>query len=193
MTAAYLDNAASTRPASEVLEVMSRVAIEQFANPSAAHAAGAAAARELEAARQVVATALGVAAGEIVFTAGGTEANALGILGAAGIARGRHLVISAIEHSAVLRNALRLAKDEGFDVTTVPVGVSGVVQPQDVAAAMRADTAVVAVMLVNNELGTVQPVAEIARALHARAHEFTTGRLKRPHFHVDAVQAFGVI
>ncbi len=194
MGAAYLDNAASTHPAPEVLEVMARVAAQHFANPSSAHAAGAGAARELEQGRQVVATALGAAPGEVVFTSGGTEANALAILGAAGVARGRHLVISAIEHSAVLRNALRLAKDLGFDVTTVAVDASGAVQPRDVAAAVRPDTSVVAVMLVNNELGTVQPVTAIAQALDTRARELAAaGRPKRPHFHVDAVQGFGVV
>lgn len=196
MSAVYLDNAASTRPDGQVLEVMARVAEQHFANPSSAHAAGAAAARELEQAREAVATALQAAAGEVVFTSGGTEANALAILGAAAGARGRHLVVSAIEHSAVLGNALRLAKADGFEVTQVEVDASGVVRPESVAAAVRPDTEIVAVMLVNNELGTVQPVAAIAQALDARARDLGAGRPKRPsrpHFHVDAVQGFGLV
>jgi cysteine desulfurase len=210
MRLVYLDNAASTCPTPEVLEIMVQVANRQFANPSAAHAAGAAAARSLEQAREDVAAALGAASAEIVFTGGGTEANALGFLGAAARARGRHAVINAIEHPAILRNADRLAKLSGFEITSVAVGPSGLADPDAVAAAVRPDTAVVAVMLVNNELGTLQPVAAIARAVAARgagrggarssasdasgasgaAHP---GSPAGPHLHVDAVQAFGVV
>src|SRR4051812_3154021 len=181
----YLDNAASTRPAPEVLDAMAEAARELYANPSSAHALGAAAARALEAARARVAAALGAGTpDEIVFTSGGTEADALGVRGAAARARGRHLVVTAIEHPAVLRTAEQLVA-EGFELTLVPVGPSGVVRVEDVVGAVRPDTAVVAVMLVNNELGTIQPVAEIAQALPHGPH--------RPHLHVDAVQAFGFL
>jgi cysteine desulfurase len=200
MGVAYLDNAASTRPCAEVLELLAQLAIQHFANPSSAHRAGAAAARELERARHEVAAALGTMPEEIVFTSGGTEANALAILGAAERARGRHLVASAIEHAAVLRNLQRLAKIGGFELTLVPVGPSGVVEPDAIAAAVRPDTAIVAVMLVNNEVGTVQPIAAISQALTARAradappqsgHDPRSRPPPRPHLHVDAVQAFG--
>jgi cysteine desulfurase len=207
MGVAYLDNAASTRPSADVLEVMAQLATQHFANPSSAHAPGAAAARELEKARQEVSVALGAAPGEVFFTAGGTEANALAVLGAAARARGRHLVATAIEHPAVLRNLERLAERDGFELTLVPVGPSGIVQPEAIAAAVRPDTAVVAVMLVNNEVGTLQPIAAIAQALSARARaraESAAGsgldprsraqpRPQLPHLHVDAVQAFGYI
>jgi cysteine desulfurase len=184
----YLDNAASTRPAPEVLAATRAVEDAFFANPSSAHGLGAAAARALEAARSEVAAALGAEAGEIVFTGGGTEANALGLLGAARAARGRHVVVGGLEHPAVARTAERLAA-EGYTLTTVAPGRDGVVRAADVLAATRADTAVVALMLVNNELGTIQPVDEVARGLLAAFPEAK----RRPHLHVDAVQAFGFL
>jgi cysteine desulfurase len=180
----YLDNAASTPMAPEALAAWARAAEELPGNPSSAHGLGAAAARALEAARTEVAGLVRAAPGDLVFTSGGTEANALGVLGAAGAARGRHLVVTAIEHPAVLRNAELLA-GRGFEVTRVAPAPSGAVTVEAVLAAVRPDTALVAVMLVNNELGTVQPVAEIARALRAAGH--------RPHLHVDAVQAAGLL
>ena len=160
----YLDNAASTRPADEVIAAMAEVARAHFANPASAHAAGAAAARALEEARREVAAALDVEPEEIVFTSGGTEADALGVLGAARAARGRHLVVSALEHPAVMRAAEALVS-AGYALDLVAPEPNGVVRPEAVAAAVRPDTAVVAVMLVQNEIGTVQPIAEIARAL----------------------------
>ena len=190
MPPVYLDNAASTRPAAEVLAVTNRVASEQFANPSSAHTAGAAAARTLEGARSEIAAVLGCGSSELTFTSGGTEANALAILGAAARTRGRHLVVSALEHPAVLRNAERLVRQGGFELSVVAPNSAGVVSAAAVAAALRPDTAVVAVMLVNNEIGTVQPVAAIAHLLAARAA--ADGR-RAPHFHVDAVQAFGLL
>jgi cysteine desulfurase len=187
----YLDNAASTRPAPEVLAATRAVEDAFFANPASAHGLGAAASRALEAARGEVAAALGAEPAEIVFTGGGTEANALGVAGAARAARGKHLVISGLEHPAVARTADRLVRepsDGGYELTIVAPTPAGVVRAEDVLAAVRPDTAVVALMLVNNELGTVQPVAEVARALAALG---PPGR--RPHLHVDAVQAFGFL
>jgi len=184
----YLDNAASTRPAPEVLAATRAVEDAFFANPASAHGLGAAAARALEAARGEVASALGAEAAEVVFTGGGTEANALGVLGAARAARGRHLVVSGLEHPAVARTAERLAR-EGYELSVVAPTPAGVVRAEDVAAAVRPDTAVVALMLVNNELGTIQPVEEVARALAASGAPPS----KRPHLHVDAVQAFGLL
>jgi cysteine desulfurase len=112
-------------------------------------------------------------------------------MGAAARARGRHIVITAIEHPSVLRTAERLARDGGFTLTVVPVGPRGVVSPAEVASAVTPDTAVVAVMLVNNELGTLQPVAEIAQAIARQTGGAARGR--RPHLHVDAVQGFGFV
>jgi cysteine desulfurase len=188
----YLDNAASTRPADEVLAAVAEASRAHFANPASAHAAGAAAARALAAARDQVAAALDVEAEEIVFTSGGTEADALGVLGAARAARGRHLVVSALEHPAVMRAAEALA-GEGYALDLVAPEPDGVVRPEAVAAAVRPETALVAVMLVQNELGTVQPIAEIARALGEIARALGPAGKRRPHLHVDAVQAFGLL
>jgi cysteine desulfurase len=184
----YLDNAASTRPAPEVLAATRAVEDAFFANPSSAHGLGAAAARALEGARAEVAAALAAEAAEIVFTSGGTEANALGLLGAARAARGRHLVVGGLEHPAVARTAERLVA-QGYELSVVQPTAAGLVRAEDIARAVRPETAVVALMLVNNELGTIQPVAEVARALAALAPV----RGKRPHLHVDAVQAFGFL
>ena len=180
-----MDNAASTRPAEEVVAAMAEAARTLYANPASAHAAGAAAARALELARGELAAALDVEAEEIVFTSGGTEADALGFTGAARAARGRHLVVTGLEHPAVIRAAEALV-NEGYTLDLVAPAPNGVVRAEDVLAAVRPDTAVVAVMLVQNELGTVQPVAEVARRLRASGS-------RPPHLHVDAVQAFGYL
>src|SRR6185436_18185830 len=114
-TTVYLDNAASTRPADEVVQATNDAATRWFGNPSSAHSHGAAAARALEEARAAVLAALGTDTGQVIFTGGGTEANALGVLGAAAVARGRHIIASAIEHPAVLRNAEKLAVERAFE------------------------------------------------------------------------------
>ena len=180
----YLDNAASAAPDPEALAAMAEAAAGLFANPSSAHGLGAAAARALEGARAEVARLVGGAPAEIVFTSGGTEANALGVLGAAAAARGRHIVVGALEHPAVIRQVALLGTRD-FTVTTVAATPAGVVTPAAVLAALRPDTALVALMLVNNELGTLQPVAELARALRAAGC--------RAPLHCDAVQAAGLV
>lgn len=180
----YLDHAASSPPAPEVLEVMNAAAREHFANPSSAHGLGAAAARALEAARERVAALLHADPARIVFTSGGTESDALGVIGAAQGTRGNHVVVSAIEHPAVLRSAEMLST-RGFEVTRVAPDASGVVPAEKILEAVRPTTALVALMLVNNELGTRQPVEDVAQGL-ARGP-------RRPHLHVDAVQACGFL
>ncbi len=180
----YLDNAASTPPAPEVVQMLTRVMSELYANPSSAHGLGAAAARALEQARAEVATLLHAQPSEIVFTSGGTESNALGLLGAAAVSRGRRLVVSAIEHPAVLRSAETLVK-QGWELARVAPGADGRVTAEAVASCVTKETAILAVMLVNNELGTLQPVSEISRAVRAIN--------RRIHFHVDAVQAVGLL
>src|SRR4051812_10647919 len=184
----YLDNAASTEPTAEVLDALRAAAAELYANPASAHVGGAAAARALAQARGEVAAALDVEPGELLFTSGGTEADALGVVGAARAARGRHLVVSALEHPAVMRCAEALA-GEGWTLDVVAPAPNGVVSAEAVAAAVRPDTAVVAVMLGNNELGTRQPIADITRLLESAGDR---KRPQRPHLHVDAVQAFGL-
>jgi len=178
--AIYLDNAATTRVAASVAALMHTCLVEDFGNPSSGHAAGAAAAARVAAARAAVLRALG-GVGRVIFTSGGTEADALGILGAARARAGAsHVVVTAVEHPAVLG-----AAQAAGDVTVVPVSPDGAVDPDAVAAALRPTTAVVACMLVQNELGVILPVAEVARAVKARRPDV--------HVHCDAVQAFGKI
>lgn len=180
----YLDNAATTMPLPEVVDAVAQAMRDHFANPSSLHGLGAAAARLLTRAREEVAALLHAEPEEIVFTGSGTEANALGVIGAARAARGRHLVLSSIEHAAVYESARKLT-GEGWQLDLVAPHRDGCVTADAVLAAIRPDTAVVAVMLVNNEIGTLQPVADIARALR------TVGR--RIHLHVDAVQSAGLV
>jgi cysteine desulfurase len=181
----YLDNAATTAPDPAVVEAMTRALTEEYGNPSSLHGRGVRAERLITAARAAVARTLEVSPDEIVFTSGGTESNALALRGAAGRARGRHAITAATEHSSVLTPLRRLAA-EGWEVTELPVDRDGRVGPDQIAAVIRPDTALVSVMAVNNETGTVQPVREIGAALRVR----TVGG--RPiAFHVDAVQAWG--
>ena len=191
MSIIYLDNAATTRPDPRVVDAMVAVLRDAWGNPSSPHRIGIEADRRLKEARRRVAAALGpeVDPAEVVFTSGGTEADAMALRGAAALARARGwppgetgIVVTAIEHPAVLETARALGA-EGFRVTVVPVGPTGVVTPEAVAAACDARTAAVAVMHVNNELGAVAPVAAIAAAVRARA--------PRALVHVDAVQSFG--
>ena len=183
---AYLDNAATTRCDPRVAEAVERFLLEEYGNPSSVHPLGVRAARALREARETLARLLDADPSGIVFTSGGTEANNLAVLGFARAlrSRGKHLVVSAIEHPSVL-GAARALEGEGFETTVVPVDRAGRVDPARIASALRAETVFVAVMLANNEIGTVEPVAEIARAVRAGA--------PRAAFHVDAVQAFGKI
>ncbi|GGB35770.1 cysteine desulfurase IscS [Tistrella bauzanensis] len=185
----YLDNQATTPMDPRVLEAMMPYLTHQFGNPhSATHRWGWDAEAAVMKARRQVATLIGADADEIVFTSGATEANNLAIKGAALAAvaagdRRRHLVVSAIEHRCVLAAAERMVASHGFELTVVPPGPDGIVPVDAVVAALRDDTLLVSVMAVNNEIGTVQPVAEIA----VRAHE--RGAL----VHTDAAQAAGRI
>ncbi len=183
----YLDNAATTRPDPAVIAAMTAALTEGYGNPSSLHGKGVQAERRIAEARAQLATLLGVLPSAVLFTSGGTEANNLAIKGAARAYRtqGRHLITTAVEHSSVLE-ALRSLEAEGFALTVLPVDAAGGVDPDEVRRALRPDTVLVSVMAVNNEVGTVQPVAEIGRIVRdARGH----GRL--PLFHVDGVQALG--
>lgn len=187
--AIYLDNAATTRVSPEVADVVLACMREEYGNPSSAHHAGIAAERRVKAAREQMLAAVGDPGGrlgEIVWTSGGTEGDALGVIGAARAraGRGRHIVISAIEHPAV-RESARLLTRDGWEVTEVPVGPSGVVAADEFAAACTESTTVAALMLVNNEIGTRMPVAQAAEAIR-RAH-------RDVHIHCDAVQALGKV
>ncbi|AGW41922.1 cysteine desulfurase [Leifsonia xyli subsp. cynodontis DSM 46306] len=178
----YLDAAATSAVRRDVLEAMWPYLTGDFGNPSSHHSLGETAARALGEARSAVASWLGCRASEVVFTSGGTEADNLAVKGIAlANPRGRHLVTTPIEHEAVLASADHLVREHGFSVTLVPVGRDGLVDAADFAAALRPDTTLASVMLANNEVGTVQPVAELAALAHGH------GIL----FHTDAVQAAG--
>jgi cysteine desulfurase len=184
----YLDHAATTPLRAEAREAMLPYLGERFANPSAAYTSARQAQRAVEDARRTVAEVLGCRPGEVVFTSGGTESVNAAIKGVAFAQQlahvGNHIVTSAIEHHAVLHSAQYLEKF-GFDVTYVPVDAYGLVDPAAVAEAVGARTALVSVMLANNEVGTIEPMAEIAQAVRARGRSL--GR--RILLHTDAVQA----
>lgn len=176
----YLDRAATTPVRREVLEAMWPYLTGAFGNPSSTHGVGDEAARGLTSARAAVAGVLGCRPAEVVFTTGGTEGANTAIKGIAlATPRGRHVVTSAIEHEAVLGSCAYLARFHDFDVTVLPVGPDGRVDPAVLRAALRPDTTLVSIAHADNEIGTVQDVP----ALAAVAHEVGA------RFHTDAVQS----
>jgi cysteine desulfurase len=182
----FLDAAATTPVRREVLEAMWPYLTGEFGNPSSHHSLGDSAARALADARKTVAAVLGCRPGEITFTSGGTEADNLAVKGIA-LARQaadpelNRVVISAVEHPAVEESARYLERFHGFTVDVVPVDGNGTVTPEALAAVLRDETALVSIMYANNEVGTVQPVAELAALARGRGIPF----------HTDAVQAAG--
>lgn len=181
----YLDYNATTPLAPEAREAMLPFLEGDFGNPSSIHAAGRRARAAVDEARDRLAAVLRAKAHEIVFTGGGTEACNLGLMGLARAhaVRGKHIVVSAVEHHAVLHAAEYLQHFEGYEVTILPVDRSGIVDPEFLARILRKDTTVVSVMHANNETGALQPVGELAAVCRA----------KGVFFHTDAVQAFGKI
>ena len=181
----YLDHAATTPVAPEVLETMLPYLGERYGNPSSLHSLGQQARHAVDAARDQVGAALGCAAREVVFTAGGSEADNLALRGVLDrwSSRGRHVVISAIEHDAVIKTVEQLVEEGRCTATVVGCDARGVVDPGAVAEAVRDDTVLVSVMLANNEVGTVQDVSSVAALVHARN--------PRCFVHTDAVQALG--
>ncbi len=179
----YLDNAATTKTSRTAIEAMLPYYDEIYGNPSSLHSAGQRAAEALADARGRVAARLGCKPDEIIFTSGGSEADNQALLTAAALGRRhnkKHIISTAIEHHAVLHTLKRL-EDEGFEVTLLPVPECGIVSAEAVRDSIRDDTCLVTVMYANNEIGTLQPIAEIARLCRER------GVL----FHTDAVQAVG--
>ena len=179
----YADNAATTQVSKPVLEAMLPYLTGQYGNPSSIYALGRHAQRDIELARQQVAEALGCEPGEIFFTGCGTESDNWAIRSTAvrlGAKGKRHIVTSVFEHHAVLHTCAALEK-EGFEVTYLPVSRAGLLTAQQVADAIRPDTALVSIMYANNEIGTIQPISEIAAVC----------REKGVLFHTDAVQAVG--
>lgn len=184
LTFVYLDNAATTPVLPIARTAVMHTLDSAFGNPSSLHTLGVEAELVVTEARRHVAAAVGGRPDEIVFTSGGTEANALALLGAARARsrRKRHIITTDAEHSSVLNVCARLEED-GFDVTRLGVDSTGLVDPRQVTDALRPDTALISVMWVNNEVGAVQPVAEIAKAVKTRDEEVL--------IHADAVQALG--
>lgn len=182
MNRIYLDYAATTPVAPEVAEVMFPYLTEQFGNPSSIHSFGQETRAAVEDAREVLACNLGARSEEIFFTSGGTESNNLALKGVASAnwRKGRHLITTAIEHHAILEPCHFLEK-QGFSVTYLPVDPDGLVDPDDVRKAITDDTILISVMHANNEIGTIEPLAEISRI----------AKMRNVYFHTDAVQTFG--
>jgi len=180
----YLDNAATTKLAPEAVEAMLPFFTENYGNPSAVCSLGSAAKKAVNRARRIIAGALGAKQEEIYFTSGGTEADNWALKAAAEAyeSRGRHIITTKIEHHAVLHTCAYLEK-KGFEVTYLDVDKDGLVDLQALKAAIRPDTILVSIMFANNEVGTIEPIAEIGAIVHER------GVL----FHTDAVQAFGQV
>jgi cysteine desulfurase len=181
----YFDHNATTPVDPAVVQTMARILAEDFGNASSVHHFGQRAKAVLDDARSFVAALIGAEPSEIVFTSGGTESDNFALRGVAEALEPtgrRHLVASSIEHEAVLTTFKALAR-RGWRTTLLPVSSSGIVQPADLAAALADDTALVSVMHANNEIGTIQPIAELAAIAHARG----------AMFHTDAVQSVGKI
>lgn len=178
----YMDNAATTATRPEVLEAMMPYFTQFYGNPSSIHSFGRDARRALENARKQVAAALNCEPREVYFTAGGSESDNWAIRCALQNKKGKHIITSAIEHHAVMHTCEYMEK-QGYEVTYLPVDEYGIVSVEDVKKAIRPDTALITIMAANNEIGTIQPIAEIGKI----AKE--AGIL----FHTDAVQAIGAI
>jgi cysteine desulfurase len=182
MKPVYFDYAATTPCAPEVVAAMLPYFSDRFGNPSSMHAFGQETKGAVEEAREGIAAFLGAAPGEIVFTSGGTESNNMAVKGVAYARRGKgnHIITSPIEHHAVLEPCHFLEK-EGFEVTILPVDGDGLVDPDDVRRAVTDKTVLISIMHANNEIGTIQPIAEIGKIARERG----------VYFHTDAVQTLG--
>ncbi len=180
----YLDNAATTATRPEVLEAMLPYFGEVYGNPSSIHAFGRKAHQAVEMARKQVAAAIGAQPREIYFTAGGSESDnwAIQAICQANVKKGKHIITTAIEHHAVLHTCDYMEK-QGYEVTYLPVDTDGLVSAQAVKDAIRPDTVLITIMAANNEIGTIQPIAEIG----------TIAKEAGILFHTDAVQAIGSI
>jgi len=180
----YMDHASTTPMAPEVIEAMAAAFVEIFGNASSLHQPGLSARAALEEARERVAGFIGAEAGEVYFTSGGTESDNLAIRGAAlaNRDRGKHIITTTIEHPAVLEPCKALEK-EGFEVTYLPVTREGLVEVEALEAAIRKDTILISIMHANNEIGTIQPIAEAGEIARSRGIVF----------HTDAVQTVGKI
>lgn len=181
---AYLDNSATTRCMESVAQTMLKVMQEDFGNPSSMHTKGVEAEKYVREAKEFFAKNLKVSEKEIYFTSGGTESNNLALIGAAMANKrsGMHLITSSVEHASVL-NTMKYLEEQGFTVTYLPVDRDGIISLDALKESLTDETILVSVMYVNNEVGAVQPIEEIAGILKQQK--------KKPLFHVDAIQAYG--
>ncbi len=180
----YLDNSATTKAYPCVAELVSKVMVGDYGNPSSMHMKGVEAEHYVRYAREVIAASLKVSEKEIVFTSGGTESDNLALIGAASanMRAGRHIITTAVEHPAVMQT-MHYLENQGFQVTYLPVDRYGVIRLDDLRCAVRRDTILVSIMYVNNEVGAVQPVGEAGALLKSINPRIV--------FHVDAIQGYG--
>ena len=180
----YFDNSATTRCYDSVKDIVVKTMTEDFGNPSAMHLKGVDAEKYVKEATKTIAGILKVQEKEILFTSGGTESDNLALIGGAMANKrnGNHIIITSVEHAAVSQPALYL-QEQGFEITYLPVDAQGRVKMEALEAVLRPDTIMVSTMLVNNEVGAVMPVEEIARMVHEKS--------PRALYHVDAIQGFG--
>lgn len=180
----YLDNSATTKCSKSAAELMMKILLEDYGNPSSMHQKGVDAEKYLLEAKRVISKELKVSEKEIFFTSGGTESNNLAIIGVANAnkRRGMHIITTRIEHPSV-KNAMLYLEQQGFEITWLSVNEEGIVDCDELEAAMREDTILVSVMYVNNEIGSIQPIENIAKIIRNRD--------KQIYFHVDCVQGIG--
>lgn len=181
---AYLDNSATTRVFDEVKDIMIKTMVLDYGNPSSMHLKGVDAERYIKESRNQIAKTLKVDEKEILFTSGGTESNNLAIIGTAMANKraGSHIITTTVEHASV-SNTMEFLKEQGFRITYLPVNEFGVIRIKDVEEAICEDTILISVMYVNNEVGAVMPVREIAEVIAKKKPDII--------FHVDAIQAYG--
>ncbi len=181
---AYLDNSATTPCSESAAEIVRHVSCEDFGNPSSMHMKGVEAERYVREATEIISKTLKCQPKEIVFTSGGTESNNMAIIGGAmaNKRRGKHIITSAVEHPSV-KNTMKFLAEQGFEITWLPVNRYGEISPDELTAALRDDTILVSIMMVNNEIGALEPVTEAGKIIHAKSPEIL--------FHVDAIQAYG--
>lgn len=181
---AYFDNAATTRVADEVKELVNQVMTIDYGNPSSRHQKGVDAGQYVKQAQEIIAGTLKVEPKEIVFTSGGTESNNLALIGSAlaNQRKGKHIISTRIEHASVY-NPLLFLQEMGYEITFLSVNEQGIVDLEELKQALRPDTILVSVMMVNNEIGAVEPVEVIGKIIKAYNPDIL--------FHVDAIQAYG--
>lgn len=179
----YLDNSATTRCSEAAREVVERLLCEDFGNPSSMHQKGVDAERYVKEAAASIAKTLRCREKEIVFTSGGTESNNMAILGTALANRrsGKHIITTGIEHPSV-KNAMRFLEEEGFEITYLTVNADGEISLEELEQKLRPDTILVSIMMVNNEIGALEPIEEAGKLIHEKSQAI---------FHVDAIQAYG--